>query len=451
MTIPGQCRVSVRVPSQSASVDVVVPTAVELGELVPYVVEFVGEGSERNECWQLSRADGSLLDESVTLHENGIRDGDELFLGLVAPALEAHRDELSRFVEAASPRADDRWPRRLGAVTCLWSALLGATTLVWPGPSASTLRAVVAAVVAVAATAAAVIANHLDSDPLPTLVAGTTAAVYGAIAGFLLVPGGPAPPNFFLAAAVCSTISAVLLHATTQGDEMFIAIAASSAMAAIAAAFTAIWPVPVQTVGAALTTASLAMLSLAAKLAILMTGLSPRMPSATGLDAADELIAAPFGVARAERGHRTLTGLLAGFSLSAALGTAVVAAGTLGEKPVTGAIFASVTSAVLLVRACQQRGAVRATVVLVMGLISGAAAVTSFASTAPHHAAAVCMTVVILGSGTLLATLTGIGSRLNPVTRRSLDIVEHLLLAAVVPLGCWVSGAFALIRGLNLL
>ena len=97
---------------------------------------------------------------------------------------------------------------------------LGATTLAWPGPSAPGTRAVVAAIVAAAATVAAIIASRIDAEPLPTVTLGMTAAVFGAVAGFLVVPGGPAPPNFFLAAAICSAVSAVLMHVTSRGTTL---------------------------------------------------------------------------------------------------------------------------------------------------------------------------------------------------------------------------------------
>ena len=79
-------------------------------------------------------------------------------------------------------------------------------------------------------------------------------------------------------------------------------------------------------VGAALAAASLAMINVAAKLSILLTGLSPRMPSSVDATADEETLPAGVGALRAARGHQTLTGLLAGFSLSAALGVALVAA-----------------------------------------------------------------------------------------------------------------------------
>ena len=76
----------------------------------------------------------------------------------------------------------------------------------------------------------------------------------------------------------------------------------------------------------ALAAASLAMINAAAKLSIVLTGLSPRMPSSVDAAADEDPLPAGVGALRVARGHQTLTGLLAGFSLSAALGVALVVA-----------------------------------------------------------------------------------------------------------------------------
>ncbi len=460
MTVVDICRVTVRAGrlGSSAAVDLTLPTRLDLGEIIPDVVDLVGVGHEvaKDGCTErlrLSRLDGSTLDESVTLHENGVRDGDVLLLTAEpVPKSEPYSDDLSQRVldVAASNDRDIGWPRRMGAVACWWSTGIGATTLAWPGPAAPGTRAVLAAIAAVAATIAAIVAGRIDAEPLPTLTLGTAAAVLGAVAGFLMVPGGPAPPNFFLAAAICSAVSAVLVHATSCATTFFIAITAFSTMAAIAAAVVAIWPAPTATVGAVLAAASLAAMNVAAKLSILVTGLSPRMPNA--IDAVDdeETVPAAVGALRAARGHQTLTGLLAGFSLSAALGVALIAADRHDQNAAGRVAFIGVVAAALILRAGHQRGTVRSTAVLAAGLISTAAGFALAASSAPRHAPWVGLIALILGAGALCLTRADLGPRLSPFARRSIEVVDYLALAAVVPLACWVGGLFGFVRGLSL-
>jgi hypothetical protein len=47
--------------------------------------------------------------------------------------------------------------------------------------------------------------------------------------------------------------------------------------------------------------------------------------------------------------------------------------------------------------------------------------------------------------------LSGVfGATVNPLARRTVEVLEYLALAAVVPLACWVGGLYGLIRGVSL-
>ena len=281
------------------------------------------------------------------------------------------------------------------------------------------------------------------------MVLGVTATAFAAVAGFLMVPGGPAPPNLFLAAAICCAVSTVLLRVTSQGTTCFIAIAVFSTTAAIAAAAVALWPAPTATVGAVLAAASSAVLGVAARLSIVLTGLSPTIPSAA--EASDDGTV-PAGVltARAERGHRTLTALLAGLSASAALGAVLVAAGQRDERALSGVSLTAVVSVVLLLRARQQRGVMRSAAVFGCGMVSASAAFVLTVLSLPRYAHWVCLIAVVLGVGAVCLTVADLGTRLSPVARRSLELLDYVALASVVPLACWVGDVFGIVRGLSL-
>jgi len=459
MMVLDLCRVTVRTCGfgTSTAVDLTLPTSPELGEILSAIVDLVGVGHETAdgvpERLRLARVDGSALDESVSLLENGIRDGDVLLLAAEPiPRPEQHSEDPGQHAVEMSDSADrgTAWAHRMGSVACWWSTGIGATTLAWPGPSAPGTRAVVAAILAVAATVAAILINHLGAQPLPTLTLGMTAAVFGAIAGFLAVPGGPGPPNYFLAAAICSTVAAVLMHVTSCGTTLFTAIAAFSAVAAVAAAVAAVWPAPTAAVGAALAAASLAMINAAAKLSIVLTGLSPRMPSSVDTTADEDPLPAGVGALRVARGHQTLTGLLAGFSLSAALGVALVVADRRNHATWSGIAFTGAVSAALILRAVQQRGSIRSTTTLTGGFVTITAGFTHLTLTSPGRTAWIGLIAMILGAGALCLTLADVGERLSPFVRRGIELVDYLALAAVVPLACWVGGLFGFVRGLSL-
>src|SRR3954468_18270910 len=160
------CRVTVRTHGfeTSTAVDLTLSTSPELGEIVADVVDLLGLAHETPhggppERPRLARLDGSSLDESVSLPENGVRDGDVLLLTTEPIARpEHHSDDLGEHAVDMSASADRgiAWAQRMGAVACWWCTGIGATTLAWPGPSAAGTRAVVAAMLAVAATVAAI-------------------------------------------------------------------------------------------------------------------------------------------------------------------------------------------------------------------------------------------------------------------------------------------------------
>lgn len=437
--------------------DLVLPAELEIGEMLPSVVDLVGAqlvGASSGFAgqWLMLRVDGSPLDDSTSLHDNGVSDGDVLLLTAEDSTCEPVFADATHYVVDAfgSAGSDSGWPRRIGAITGLWCAGVGATALAWPGHPAPANRAIAAAIVALVSTVAAMVMSRVDGDPLPTSALGLTAAGFGAVAGYLMVPGGPAPPNFFLAAAICASLSAVLHHATSGGTTLFAGVTALSTTAALAAAAATIWPAPTATVAAVMAAASVAMLGAAAKLSILLTGLSPRMPIDPGETGEDDANPVAAETLRAERGHQVLTGLLAGFSLAAALGVVLVAADHDSRRGWAGIAFTAAVSVVLISRACRQQAVFRCAPLLVAGTFCATAVFVLAGSAAPQHAAWVGLTAAALGAGVLWLPRVDLGSRLSPFARRGLEVVDYVALAAVVPLACWVGDLFGLVRGLSL-
>jgi type VII secretion integral membrane protein EccD len=456
MTVSHLCRVTVQTDckDRSFATDLALPSGIELGALLPSVVDIVGGDFGIDvimQRWILSRLDGSMLDESKTLHENGVCDGDVLMLttsNIRTPAGDA-RDLCHAVVNASGSSHDGQLARRMSASACLWAAGIGAISLVSSSDHDSAYsRAAIAAMVATAAIAGSIVADRIALEPLPTLAFGVTASAFAAVAGFLAVPGGPAPPNFVLSAVICAAVSIVLIHTVSPGAPYFAAIAAFSTTVAITAAAVTIWPAPIATVGAMLITASLALLGAATKLSIVMTGLSPAIPGVAD-DAAGDVTAGG-GVARGENGHRTLTGLLTGFSATAATGAALVAADHQSAGALSRIGLTAVVAAVLLLRARHQLGVFRPVAMYAAGMISATATFIMSITAVPHQAQWVCLTAAVLGVGVLWLTVANPFTRPSPLIRRSVELVEYLALGLVVPMACWVGDVFGLVRGLSL-
>ena len=65
----------------------------------------------------------------------------------------------------------------------------------------------------------------------------------------------------------------------------------------------------------------------------------------------------------------------------------------------------------------------------------------------PRQANWAGVVAVIAGVGALRV---GFGATVSPVARRGVDLLEYLVVAAVVPLACWVVGLYGVFRGLSL-
>jgi hypothetical protein len=61
-----------------------------------------------------------------------------------------------------------------------------------------------------------------------------------------------------------------------------------------------------------------------------------------------------------------------------------------------------------------------------------------------------CALAVALGIGVLWLTVVDVDTRLSPVARRCVELLEYGALVAVVPVACWVADLFGLVRGLSL-
>ena len=171
MSVLDLCRVTVKTDRTcgSVAVDLALPTRAELGEF--FRASSISSVAERRPTMAsprdrtLSRLDGSMLDESVTLHENGVQNGDVLLLTtartqITEAALRRLVPVRRRSLHRPRLTVTTRWPRCMGAAACLWSTGFGATMLAWPGPAAPSTRAIIAAIVAVAATVGG---NHRES------------------------------------------------------------------------------------------------------------------------------------------------------------------------------------------------------------------------------------------------------------------------------------------------
>lgn len=186
--------VRVTVTSGSRRVDLVLPSAVPVAELVPELARSVGllDASTVYGGYRLVTQDGRQLSNDAGLSIQGVEDG-----GVIAVAA-GYRDEPQRVyddvVEAMADVVEREltpWEAETGRRTALWAAALllglGALALLTQGDSL--LAGVAAGVIALLLLVGAVVLARSQGEPQAAVVVALLAAVHAAVAGLVLAPG----------------------------------------------------------------------------------------------------------------------------------------------------------------------------------------------------------------------------------------------------------------------
>lgn len=427
----------------AATVDLSLPAAMTVGELLPWIVDALGAEDGTPRQWQLAHLGGRRLDESATLVQNDVHDGDLLMLA-------GHCEQPSReWPPIGAPTfasTDDRLPVGLRIAACLWACALGLLALMLAGfGSQGADRVAATAVVAIAVLAVAVSAPRLrlSSAVIATLDVAAVASV--AVLGFLVVPGGPAPANLFLATTAAGSVGAVLIRVSGDSRQILLAVVTVAGLLALPAGFAALWPLATTAWGAVVGALGLGLLPFAPRLSIALAGLTPPVPGYP--DAEDEVTPdeASDADARAQLGHRNLVSLVAGCSVAAALGTTIVALAGAQRVTAVEVVFTAAVGVALLLRSRTYASGHCRTAPAICGFLSLTAAFTLTVAWDPTRGSWAGILAVSAGVAVLWPVTVQ-----SPVAARLADAVEYGALAAVVPLACWLAGAFDLVRDLGL-
>ncbi|MCW0214640.1 MAG: type VII secretion integral membrane protein EccD [Pseudonocardia sp.] len=467
----GFCRVTLAAPQ--GRVDVALPADVPVAELVPMVLELLGEPRGSGLLpWRISGAAGGVLPAAATLDGLGVLDGELLRIGPAhpAPAAPVFDDPVDAVAAAVADGARvghaGRWavPGAAVLVTAV-AAALSATVRGTGGP------ALAAAVVAALGSAAAVAiaartarppipdrgdpAGHgpprlRGPDDVPALPPAAVAAAMGAIvlaaaAGWLVPPGPTVAAVLTSAAAagVAATAGQAVLRIVTPPLVAAILMALAVALGAGIAFLLDVPPVAL-VVGTG--TVALGVGPLLPRLALRLAGVPAR-----GDLAGD----APFAAGPADgpgssdaRGRADLArGYLAGIVGADAILVGVGAAAAATVPGVLGPALAMLSIAVLLLRSRAFAERLPARSMQVSALLAAGAAGLSAGGGSPGGR-------VLVAAGLLVALLAGAaaagagsGTTVSPVLRRAADLAELVLTAAAVPLAFAVTGLFGAVRG----
>ncbi|MCZ8379053.1 type VII secretion integral membrane protein EccD [Mycobacterium sp. CPCC 205372] len=423
------------------TIDLALPSAMTIAELLPSIIDRVGaSGPDAPIRWRLCRLAGAALDQSMSLSEVGVRDGEVLLLSRHEPPPPAFRSQdLSTVVADAA--AGGPSSRLITSAATAWTVAAGAVAVTCAGVSSSTaIHLGIVGALATAAAAAAVVADRTGSDPWWRRSLQHVALLLAAVLGYRIVPGGPAPANFLLAASSVTVASILLLRLSVRPSVWLTAVAVSGSLMAAALGAAMVWAAPTAVIGTILTALGLVTLSSAARLSVLLAGLVPAGQTLVVEGVADQ---------RAARGRWLLASLVTGASGAALAGVLLVAVGGAGVGapwPVDAGFCGAVGLALLLRSRSHADGWCRtALTVCGMGCLTAAFAGVSVAMTS--QAFWIAVSTVVAGS---VALSPAARSAAGPVAARAVDALEYIALTTVVPLACWIAGVFAAVRGWQL-
>ncbi|WP_264061333.1 type VII secretion integral membrane protein EccD [Mycobacterium montefiorense] len=446
----GLRRVSVH--AGTAVADLALPCGMPVAALLPPIVDILkahGVSDLTGVSYQLSIPGAAALDSSMTLVQNGIRDGDVLVVSRsAAPPPDFRHDDVAQAVsqtlnERTSSPSQIRRVMRLSAslaagyLAGIGSLALIRNTFIAGAEGHRGATAGIAVSVAFAAAMMSALAQRAYRDAMAGLTLGLTSTAFAATAGFLAVPGAPGLPNVLLAASSAAVTATLTMRVSGCGEITLTAVSCFAAVVAVAAFGGVLTGVPPYVIGAVSAVVSLGLLGVAAPAAVVLAGLSPK----SNCDNAVEDL-----TAKALRADAWLSILLAAFSSSGAVGAIVTV--SVGIPRSGCSTFSAATGVLLLLRAnaVDRKG----TLVCFIGAVMTIGTTVGFAAIrAPEHGPWIAAATTLLVATAVYLGFVTPGISFSPIARKSAELLECLVLIAMVPLTFWICGFYDTARGLH--
>jgi type VII secretion integral membrane protein EccD len=457
VTRPSAVFSRVTVVAPRTRIDVALPSDVAVADLLPMVLKMAGEtspdGGSRHGGWCLAKLGGAAIAPDGTLSSLGVVDGDLLQLRRRAESPPPPLfDDVVEAIAAAAPGSYRPWTeqtaRALGMVAAGLALLASAIVLLLTGPELRLGAALAAGGGAVLTLVAGAVLTRVYGEPTSGVLVAAASPPLGFVSGLYLVPSGPAAPNLLLGCALALLLAAVSVLVLADGITPFVAIATAAALGVLAALAGTLIDHPAQGIAAGIAALALGAISVLPRLTIQLARLPlPQVPGS-----AEELredTGFPDYAAierRAGLAHEFMTGMIIGSGAVAATGSVWAATGG-GFGIALGAVVA----AVLLLRARSYANGSQAVALLISGMLTAAGlmAVTWLRTDSPSAR----LLLIFCGLLALAALALVLGvvfprRRFSPVLRRSVDVAEAILIAAVVPLALGVMDLYTVFRSL---
>lgn len=466
-TAPELCRVSI--VAEQTQMDIALPAKVAVAALIPELLTLTSSRRRSIEPqdprddprtrWTLRAVGQPPLDSASSLLAQGVHDGALLLLGS-EDLIDAEPlfDDVIDAVASANARRFPEWgpaaSRLLAQVVAIASATIAAAMLADPlgllADSTSLLRALTASAAALVLLAAGPIAARVYGDPQVGATLGICVAPLAFAGGALLPQPAIAAPGLLLGATVTACASVLSLRMSGSGKMAHTAIITLSTLVALAASIDSILHPPIPRIGVGLLLVSIAGLSLAPRMTILLARLP--LPPVPSRDSSKELALAGDGFTdgvadRAAAASRYLSGLIAGSVVGVIAGALLAAGMGAGLRP-NGVTLALLVAITMMLRGRSYSGLAQSAVLISGGTLLVLLLTGLVCLAKPQLTMYGVLTLFLVAVLALAVGVAAPSREFSPVLRRTAEVGEYVAIAAILPLALWVMGFYTLMREL---
>ncbi|MGW5750458.1 type VII secretion integral membrane protein EccD [Nocardia rhamnosiphila] len=463
----------VTILAKHTQVDMAIPVDVPVALVIPSVVDMIAAHSRTNDFdnqgeryepadWVLARIGQPPLSNSLSLGEQGVRDGELLMLENSAHTAPTPLfDDIMYNVAVADSEHFRGWnpntARITGSVLAVLTMLAGCTALLAsPDAMPGWITGAIALGVAVLLVVAAMILSRVYGDPKTSLVLGGCALPLAFTGGMLVVPDHYDWSHMLLGSTLLGATAILAWRVTGVGLGLFIGAGTVALFAVPSALVGLLTEQPMKAVGAVVAALGLAALSLAPRISMMLAKLplppvpSPGTPIDPTEDDPDDHRALPtLGAlhAKSARARTYLSGLVSATTLVTVVGALVATDPAGGGFFWQGIALALVCAAVLMFRSRTYAGAEQAVILIAGGAAILLAMLVGMAFVADLPLAAFGVALVMLIAALVLGIIVP-NQTATPPMRRAAELIEYGFVAAVLPLVFWVTDLYSLVRGL---
>jgi type VII secretion integral membrane protein EccD len=453
----------VTVVAPRTRIDVALPADVSVADLLPMLLDMAKEttpdGGARHGGWCLAKLGDSALDPSRTLASLSVVDGEMLQLRRRSetPPPPLYDDVVDAIAEA-SPDSYRPWTKqtanRIGYVAGALAFIFAALTVLMAGPvfGGTHLGAAIAAGATSVVTVAvgAVIARAYQANTPGVLIAAAGGLPMAFVSGLYIVPGATGRASLLLACALVLIMSAASIMLIGAGVTTFVAAGTAAALGVVAFTVATLVAHPGPGIAAGAVAVALAALSILPRLTIQLARLPlPNVPgSAEDLKEDSGFPDYRSIERRAGLAHEYMTGMIIGCGVATAVGSIIAAS----AHTVWGISLAVVATLVLLLRARTYANGSQAVALLGSGMVATVGIMIGWLIDASPNDRLMYVfgSLILIGAAALVLGVIFPDQRFSPPLRRTVEILEAICIAVVLPLALAVMGLYSTLRHLGI-